>query len=339
HVEKVHNLVSQMYQFVARIFIQELNDPHNSGFKPGNYLNETFFDEAFMHLTTRQGRRMNDKMAKMHSLVSKHIGGYLHKASITKLPFLNGGRSAMYEAGHMVTTYCNNIAAHYADYLHGAVNILLNVKQALAELHQQMSDSGSNPTDIREAVWKQITEPAKKAKEAIIKGQFKLPGIDQQTKDMLSALQPVFAVYPGDIEFENNSIEDDSQLYPERHFKAFFELAKVHKRIRGSTFQCFPLRTSWTPSHMHIDTPILRQQILGLGEGRGMPVKDSWRLVVDIEHNAFKSAVQAEPDKLRHFWGSIETDGMAISIIKKTEAEKSRHPGFQKVEGREPKPK
>ncbi|KAJ1733782.1 hypothetical protein LPJ61_001399 [Coemansia biformis] len=232
----------------------------------------------------------------------------------------------MYEAGHMVTAYCNNIAAHYADYLHGVVNILLNVKQAPAELRQQMSDSGSDPAEIREAVWEQITRPVKKAKEAIIKGQFKLPGINQQTQDALSALQPVFAVYPRDIEFENNSIEDDSQLYPERHFKAFFEQAKVHKRIRGSTFQCFPLRTSWMPAHTRIDTPILCQQILGLGEGRGMPIKDSWHLVVDIEHNAFKSPVQAKPDKLHHFWGSIEMDGIAISIIKKTEAEKSQHP-------------
>ncbi|KAJ2713423.1 galactokinase, partial [Coemansia spiralis] len=135
---------------------------------------------------------------------------------------------------------------------------------------------------------------------------------------------------------------DDGQQAPTKH-------AEGAKGKRGRVFQAFPLRTSWVPAHTHIDIEILCTQILGCARPRNESsdedkpsdedrlsaacerVVETWGRVVHLNNRAFKPSSNAAPELKRHFWGSVDTDGVSLSIFKKTDKEKLRHRGRQKL--------
>ncbi|KAJ2705371.1 hypothetical protein H4R19_005129, partial [Coemansia spiralis] len=398
HVEKVHNLTSHAYQLARYILLREMP---RADFDATKYVDKAFFYEAFMCRTarvTKTTKNPNKLTAEKRKLVKKHIKAYMALAKIDPVPFLNGGQSADYEAEHMYTAYCNNVSQHLGDYLRAAVNRLLMTKFRSDQLRQDMKARHCQPAEIREAVWQQITLPAKQAKQAVFRRQFRLDQLDVDTRQRLQPLAVVFAAYPAAYEFVDDDIEADSQKHPEQHFRAFYELAKLFQSIdgratpqndghvmpgkrgqkapaddgqqaptkhaegakgrRGHVFQVFPLRTSWVPAHTHIDIPILCTQILGCALPRNKSsdedkpsdedrlsaarerVVETWGRVVRLSNRAFKSSCNVAPELRRHFWGSVDTDGVSLSIVKKTDKEKPRYRGRQKLaEGQVAKPK
>ncbi|KAJ2715082.1 hypothetical protein H4R19_001397 [Coemansia spiralis] len=398
HVEKVHQLKTHAYQLARYILLREM--PW-ANFDAAKYVDKTFFYEAFMCLTarvTKTTKKPNKSTAEKRKLVKKHIKAYMALAKIEPVPFLYGGQSANYEAERMYTAYCNNVSLHLGDYLRAAVNRLLMTKCRSNQLRKDMKARHCQPAEIREAVWQQVTLPAKQAKQAVFRCQFRLGQLDVGTRQRLQPLAAVFAAYPAAYEFVDDDIEADSQKHPERHFCAFYELAKLFQSVdgraapcngghvmpgkrgqmapaddgqqaptkhvegakgkRGRVFQAFPLRTSWVPAHTHIDIPILCTQILGCARpgnkssDENKPsdedrlsaarewVVETWGRVVHLNNRAFKPASNAAPELRRHFWGAVDMDGMSLSIIKKTDKEKLRHRGRQKLaEGQVAKPK
>ncbi|KAJ2585399.1 hypothetical protein EV177_009953, partial [Coemansia sp. RSA 1804] len=79
--------------------------------------------------------------------------------------------------------------------------------------------------------------------------------------------------------------------------------------------QCFPLRTSWIYSHMHVDAIVLRQQVIKNGPS---DCPDPWGKVVDLTACPFKSRSE------HSFAYSADTDGVAISLLFKTNKAKTR---------------
>ncbi|KAJ2708393.1 hypothetical protein H4R19_004766, partial [Coemansia spiralis] len=305
HVEKVHNLTSHAYQLARYILLREMP---RADFDAAKLIDKMFFYEAFMCLTVRVEGTVKGSTAEKRKLVKKHIEAYMSLANIDPVPFLNGGQSADYEAERMYTAYTNNVSQHLGDYLRAAVNRLLMTKFRSNQLRQDMEARHCQPAEIREAVWQQITLPAKQAKQAVFRHQFRLDQLDVDTRQCLQPLAAVFAAYPVAYEFVDDDIEADSHKHPEQHFRAFFELAKLFQSIdgratpqndghvmpgkrgqmapaddgqqaptkhaegakgkRGRVFQVFPLRTYWVPAHTHIDIPILCTQILGCAPPR-----------------------------------------------------------------------
>ncbi|KAJ2714405.1 hypothetical protein H4R19_001746 [Coemansia spiralis] len=334
HVEKVNFLTTHTMQFARYIFVREMQQP---GFDAAYYVHESFFREVFQYLTTRQQNNVTGRTATVRELIEQHVGGYMARARIQLTPFLYAGQVAQYEAERIVTAYSNNVSLRYGNNLRGAINRLLDVREASNQLRQQMH--GRDPHEIREAIWQQIGQPAKQAKQAILRGNFDLSAYDWRTRAALRRLRPVFATYPDDYEFADDDLEADSHLHPERHLKALYALARLTRELGGRVPQCFPLRSSWIPAHTRVDTNILCEQVLGL-PSPGVDMKDAWGLVVDLDHKAFRPSGGLDPDKRRRFWGSVETDGMSVSIIKKTSDEKEAYRGCQHLEpGQEPRDK
>ncbi|KAI9244645.1 hypothetical protein EDC94DRAFT_494598, partial [Helicostylum pulchrum] len=48
----------------------------------------------------------------------------------------------------------------------------------------------------------------------------------------------------------------------EKHLTAFYKLAEICESYGFKSFQCFPLRNTFIPSYITIDTMILNNQIL-----------------------------------------------------------------------------
>ncbi|KAJ2692570.1 hypothetical protein H4R19_006130, partial [Coemansia spiralis] len=161
--------------------------------------------------------------------------------------------------------------------------------------------------------------------------------LNAATREALRPLEAVFATYPLDRVLVDNDVEADSQLHPEHHLKAFYVLAGVLQQhhLNRCAPQCFPLRRGWVPAHTHIDTRILKRDIFNEpGNCSSKDFDKVWARAVNLEHRAFK------PSSGKAFSWSIDTDGVTVSILKKTAAERERYKGGQKLEeGQIAKPK
>ncbi|KAK9712609.1 hypothetical protein K7432_007029 [Basidiobolus ranarum] len=89
-------------------------------------------------------------------------------------------------------------------------------------------------------------------------------------------------------------------------------LAKICKDNDMKTFNCFLLRKGFIPSYMTIDTKILNYHILKNKNFTGNKV-DIWGNVVNLKCKALKS----QNAKTMKFEGTIETDGVGMSILKR----------------------
>ncbi|CEG84103.1 hypothetical protein RMATCC62417_17951 [Rhizopus microsporus] len=132
-------------------------------------------------------------------------------------------------------------------------------------------------------------------------------------------IQDFLSAYPEDYTFLKDSIYYDVRARPIYHFKAFHKLAQLYEALtfdQGSkkfkSFAVYPLRTTYIPSYVTIDKAIVNYHVL-----RAKNLKDAkfdiWGKVVNLSARAFKA--QGNNKSLR-FHGTIETDGIGVSILK-----------------------
>ncbi|KAG2193488.1 hypothetical protein INT47_005013 [Mucor saturninus] len=137
----------------------------------------------------------------------------------------------------------------------------------------------------------------------------------------LETLRPVLTSYPVDYRFRGNSIYYDSKARPVEHMRAFYELALSFIDIELPVFNCFPLRRSWTPCYTTIDSKILCQNILGRRWTNRQDKIALWREVINLNSDALKHQENGE----LQFRGTIQTDGVGVTVLKKRMDRESRY--------------
>jgi hypothetical protein len=149
-------------------------------------------------------------------------------------------------------------------------------------------------------------------------------------QDAFLALEPVITAYPDSYNFSRNSIYYDSQAHPGKHILAYYKMSQVCETLNIKSFQCFPLRNSFVPGYFQIDTRILRRNILRENDvDYSLDGKlRSWEKVVDLQSKAFKA--QGADHQLK-FRGSIQTDGVGVSVLKTTSDTRAGGPRRQTV--------
>ncbi|EIE79518.1 hypothetical protein RO3G_04223 [Rhizopus delemar RA 99-880] len=117
---------------------------------------------------------------------------------------------------------------------------------------------------------------------------------------------------------------------PKNHFKAFFRLAELSEDEQMKQFACFPLRTTFIPCYMTLDSKIIHYHILKSKKNlkqeaslrHGAPSVDLNKKA--FEHQGFRKSLR--------FQGTLETDGIGVSIIKQNTntSRKSPKPNTEK---------
>ncbi|KAL1928560.1 hypothetical protein VTP01DRAFT_2916 [Rhizomucor pusillus] len=92
---------------------------------------------------------------------------------------------------------------------------------------------------------------------------------------------------------------------PGNHALAYVMMAKFCEDHEIKTFQCMPLRTSWIPAHMQIDTKILATQMLKKPNNIDFDL-DLWKQVVNFQSKPLQNQGAV---KSMAFKGTIFTDG------------------------------
>jgi hypothetical protein len=138
--------------------------------------------------------------------------------------------------------------------------------------------------------------------------------------DVFDKLQEVLGCYPEYYSFDKDNRYYDVKAHPEQHINAFYPMAAFCEQQTIKSFQCFPLRTSFVPGYMQIDTTILCHHFL-LQPCPDMSKKLMyWAQVVDLGSPPFKP--QGAHSLI--FRGSLQTDGVAVSVIKQDQELKGR---------------
>ncbi|KAG1137121.1 hypothetical protein G6F37_011468 [Rhizopus arrhizus] len=127
-----------------------------------------------------------------------------------------------------------------------------------------------------------------------------------------------------------NSIYYDAMASPKNHFKAFSRLAELSEAEQTKQFACFPLRTIFISCYMTLDSKIIHYHVLKSKKNPKTGSKfEIWGAAVDLNKKAFK--YQGFQKSLL-FQGTLETDGVGVSIIKQNTdtSRKSPKPNTEK---------
>jgi hypothetical protein len=167
---------------------------------------------------------------------------------------------ALYECTKIQTAYYNNIKAHFENRLRGLINKLFKRKEKAESLRGEMQANKSSSKAIKEAIRKKIYRSCNQVKLAIAKKEMPEVGLlDDQSRTQLNDF---LSSYSEDYTFQKNSIYYDVMASPKNHFKAFFRLAELSEAEQTKQFACFPLRTTFIPCYVTLDSKIIYRHVL-----------------------------------------------------------------------------
>lgn len=306
-------LVTHTYALAKYIFLRELAT--NENFTLKDFVNKDFFVEVFLSLISAKTgdiTRLKDTTKKYRRLIAKYKEAYCEDASYTPIRFPYAQQIALYECEKIQTAYQNNITAHFGNRLRAFLNKLCKNAEKIKRLRQEMGDNGCSKKDIKKAIRSQVYVPSNLVKQAV--SRKKMPKVGLLDADSRKKLNDFISSYPNEYKFKEDSIYYDVVASPENHFYAFFKLAEISETEELSPFSCFPLRTSFIPCYMTLDAKIVNTHILNVKSAPKSGTKfEVWRRAVNMNKKAFK---HQGFQKTIQFRGTLETDGVAVSIIK-----------------------
>ncbi|KAJ2833342.1 hypothetical protein FBU31_001923 [Coemansia sp. 'formosensis'] len=277
-------------------------------------------------------------------LIDYYIGDYCVSAGLANKQYKKMGGIASYISTQMVTAYKVNIKQRYGERLRYAVNSILNTRQRAKKKRKDLEKKEEPQSEITAQCKREIWAPAREVKEAIgmrVPVVYKLDKdgnpevdddgnliVDENKVRVFEQLSPVLQCYDINYEFDKDNIYYDIKAHPAKHLRAFSKLCQIIEDNNGgirkkkgrnkkaNSIQCFPLRTTFVPCHMTINSRIIREHILQ-GD-KGITSKSSarkvWGAVLNRRSKPFNRRRNLE------FGGSADTDGVAISLRFRTSA-------------------
>ncbi|KAI8058110.1 hypothetical protein BDF22DRAFT_616097 [Syncephalis plumigaleata] len=318
-VNIVHTTTFHAYAFAKYIFLKEHN---KRNFKFENYIREDFFKQVWLSLIKRTEKgTTKEKTVRHRKFIKKHLKDYLKLTGYQPPVLAYADQSATYEATKMYVAYTNNVRLRFGEFLRRAINKFFDVKEKLKDMRKEMLKDMKKelPEDVKadelRARTSAITAPARTFKHEIAHrgGIEALAKKDRAFTRAFSKFKNVLNAYDKRYDFGKNGLYYDCKENPVKHFKAFFELARVFPRIHLKAFNCFPLRRSFSPCYVHIDTVILCHNILGRKFENMDHMREYWNDAVNLKSKPLRKQKGGE----LKFSGSIETDGVGVTVIKK----------------------
>lgn len=194
------------------------------------------------------------------------------------------------------------------------VNKLIGLKYRTSQLTSNLEKQGYSKEETKAKIKCDILEPATQLKLAISSRDIsRIPKEFQDQKAIINHIKDLFSAYPETYKFKKDSIYYDAVVNPGKHLLAYFKLAEICESNKFKLFQCFPVRKTFIPSYMTIDTMILNNHILKNSQRSKLDKGYIWGKVLKLSSKPFKDQGVHSSMKFR---GTIMTDGIGISVIK-----------------------
>ncbi|KAI8052606.1 uncharacterized protein B0P05DRAFT_562139 [Gilbertella persicaria] len=268
--------------------------------------NVDFFRKVFISLldSYKPDKAKRKEKARSHKeLINKHRDTYCQLASYVPIKLKYAQQIGSYEATKIHTAYMNG--------------------ERIGALKSEMKKKNCTESEIS-AVVKTIASQCTKEKMNIsLRNITELPAHLFNSQEV-GILQQFFDCYPSGTYFKKNSIYYDCKADPSKHLKAFYHLTQCSESLYNKPFNCFPLRRTFIPSYMTIDTYIVNTQILRNSVISHLDKEVIWEAVLNMKSKAMKP--QGDNKRMK-FRGTIYTDGVAVSILKQTYDSKKKGSG------------
>jgi hypothetical protein len=297
------------------LFVRELHlDPN---FDLRRFVTKEFFAEVFQSLTTRHTtyRGATERTLEHRQLIASSMSYYKMISGFRQIHLGHPQQIALYQANTIVTSYLNSIMNGFGQQLRRIVNRLLDVKARSQQLTAVLEEQGLSRTEIKSRVAEQVHSPARQFKMTISQRPINASNIPAGMQDTFLMIEPVLNSYQDGYSFAKNSIYYDAKAHPQNHLVAYYKMSQLCETLNIKSFQCFPLRNSFIPGYFQLDTTILRNNILherNLDYSLAGKLR-SWEKVVNLNSKAFRSQ---GPSHLLKFRGSLQTDGVGVTILK-----------------------
>jgi hypothetical protein len=139
---------------------------------------------------------------------------------------------------------------------------LLDVKCRKEALQKELKERSEPEEGIKNSLAEEIFRPVTAFKLAIAHRRIRRQSINSNLLDVFDNRQEVLGCYPEYYSFEKDNRYYDVKAHPEQHINAFYRMAAFCEQQTIKSFLCFPLRTSFVPGYMKIDTTILCHHFL-----------------------------------------------------------------------------
>ncbi|CAO3658030.1 unnamed protein product [Rhizopus microsporus] len=304
-------------------------------FRIQEYINKDFFKEVRLYMVNyARDRPRAQHIIQYRRLINRHLNDYLAITNYQRPDFVYAQQSAIIKGTKIYTAYTNNVHLTFGQHLRRAVNALFNTRQRIVDLRRVLSAQGMDDDEIKHRIRQDTILPAQTFKQAISQQPINMEQLSQAPiyMEALEALQSVFDAYNEGYNVGEQRLYYDAKRNPANHFKAFYQLSRLFEHLGLSVFNCFPLRCSWFPHYVTIDSDvfdinhynnssilnttdsnILCQNILEIRWPNAVDKLNYRGRVVDLDSKALKPQ---EGGQLR-FRETIQTDGVGVTVLKK----------------------
>ncbi|KAG1206400.1 hypothetical protein G6F68_008761 [Rhizopus microsporus] len=241
------------------------------------------FSQVWLSLVNySRGRAHAQFIIEYRELINRHLVDYLRITNYQRPDFVYAQRSAIIESTNIYTAYANSVHLRFGQHPRRVVNALLNTQQRIVDLRRVLSTQGMDDDEIKHRIRQDIILPAQTFKQAISQQPIDMEQVPQEPiyTRALHTLQPVFDAYDRGYNFGQQGLYYDVKRNPVNHFKAFYQLSRLFEHLGLPVFNCFPLRRSWSPCYVTIDSKILCQNILGIRWSNAVDRLDYWARVI-----------------------------------------------------------
>ena len=216
--------------------------------------------------------------------------------------------SLAYEEINILTNIKNNISKHFIDYCKEWINKTFNLKERLKEV-----DKSNIPKDDKPETKRNVSIEMRLVKEDLLSPLRTPLKSDPKYHQWIKEHRP--KIIRKTIFNKNQAKNNIEYEIKENTIDYLFSFIYVVDKLRtfGRNLQCFPLRSSFTPKYITIDSTAL-VTLMGNGSfiNENNKVKDNhqkiWSSFFNLDHKVFK-----RKDFLFH--SMIKTDGVGASIL------------------------
>lgn len=302
-VKRVNDITSAAYLFAKFILISlDQSEDVNS------LICKDFFYEVLLSMTsTKKQNGRNEATVRYRQIINSYIDDFKTLYQIQAIEITYVQQLLLYEATTMLTCYKNNISMRFGQRIRQFVNKMLDVKE-----RKRLILTDSTVDEItRQKALSELRRRSTSIKLMVATGQICETTMATLSNDEQCLVETIISILPKHS-YEKESIYYDVKVHPELYLSAYIQLNLLFESHGFKSFNALPLRRSFVPSYITIDTKIL---VLNVLEHKNLNViKESSKY--DVWEKYFRTNKKAFGyRKELTFRGTIMTDGIGVSIV------------------------
>ncbi|KAI7899743.1 uncharacterized protein BX663DRAFT_488971 [Cokeromyces recurvatus] len=311
-VSTVNILVTHTFALTKFIFINELE--RIEFFDLEKHAEKDFYVEVFLELT-KQNRKpsKSTKTKDYRDLIRKYKNEYCILTKYDPIELKYAQQIAAYECAKIDTAYKNSVILQFGNRFRMFINHLTQQKAKITKRKQELKKSKKSENDIKKIISDEITKPLTQLKLSLASGNTQSMPVTLLDDKGVKLLKEFFGTYGPRCEFMKASIYYDCKTQPLKHLKAYYKTAKYCEELGYKSFMCFPLRRTYVPCYMTIDTLIVNNHILRNTNRSNLDKGFIWSQIVNHSSKGMKDQGASKSLKFR---GMIQSDGVGVSVLK-----------------------